>query len=59
MLSPEKMNRINVLAAKKKAEGLTSEEVLEQQALREEYIIAFRKSFRQQLENIEIVDPKH
>lgn len=46
--------RINELARKAKAEGLTDAEKAEQQALRQEYLAAFRKNFRKQLENIEI-----
>jgi uncharacterized protein YnzC (UPF0291/DUF896 family) len=49
------MDRINFLSRKKKREGLTDEEAFEQQNLREEYLTAFRKGFRKQLENIEIV----
>ncbi|MBS7527343.1 DUF896 domain-containing protein [Fusibacter paucivorans] len=55
MLNQEKLDRISFLANKKKREGLTAEETLEQKALREEYLTAFRKSFRKQLDNIEIV----
>ena len=36
MLSPEKIERINVLARKKKSEGLNPEEAQEQAALRQE-----------------------
>ncbi|ASS75968.1 DUF896 family protein [Tumebacillus algifaecis] len=64
MLTPDKIERINVLARKKKAGTLTPEETKEQQALREEYLSVFRQSFRNQLDAIEIVDeddpsPKH
>ncbi len=54
MLSKEKLGRINELAKKAKAEGLTEAELKEQKELREEYLKTFRKSFRQRLENIEI-----
>lgn len=48
-----KIERINFLAKKaKSAEGLTEAEKKEQKALREEYIAAFRKSLKAQLENI-------
>lgn len=57
MLPAEKMERINALARKKKAEGLTAEETKEQEALRAEYLQAFRESFKRQLDSIEIVDP--
>lgn len=56
MLGKEKLDRINFLAQKKKAEGLTDSEAKEQEALRKAYLAAFRKSFRQQLDHIEIVD---
>ncbi len=55
MLSKEKLERINVLARKKKEEGLTAEETKEQEQLRKEYLKTFRKNFRTQLDNIEIV----
>lgn len=58
MLSKDKIERINDLARKKKEEGLTEEEALEQQALRKEYIAAVRKNLKGQLDRIEIVDDK-
>lgn len=54
MLSKDKLDRINVLARKSKNSILTETEKLEQKFLREEYLEAFRESFRKQLENIEI-----
>ncbi len=48
------MARINELANKKKEEGLTDAEKVEQKALREEYLSVFRKGFRQRLENLEV-----
>ncbi|MCT4508370.1 MAG: DUF896 domain-containing protein [Tepidibacter sp.] len=56
MLSKEKIDRINYLAKKAKAEGLNDEEKREQQNLRKEYIENFRKDFREKLECIEVVD---
>lgn len=56
MLSKEKIDRINELARKSKGEGLTEEEKKEQKKLREEYIKNLRKSVKNQLDNIEIVD---
>ena len=41
-MTPEKIARINELAKKKKTEGLTPEETVEQAKLREEYIIVVR-----------------
>jgi uncharacterized protein YnzC (UPF0291/DUF896 family) len=46
-----KLDRINELARKSKAEGLTDAEKEEQKALRTEYILEFRASFRAQLDN--------
>lgn len=51
-----KIDRINELARKKKAEGLTEEELQEQAALREEYIEGYRRSVRTHVEGIKIVD---
>lgn len=56
MLSKDKMARINELARKKKAEGLTQEEILEQQALREEYLTVFRGGMRHHIEGMKVVD---
>lgn len=52
----KKIERINELAKKSRNEGLTSEEKKEQQMLRDEYIKAIQKSFRNTLDNIEIID---
>ena len=57
MVTQEQIDRINFLARKAKAEGLTDEEVLEQKALRSEYIKAYRESLVSQLENTVIVRP--
>ena len=43
-MTPEKIARINELAKKKKTEGLTPEEEVEQAKLREEYIEGYRRS---------------
>ncbi|ASZ07708.1 MULTISPECIES: DUF896 family protein [Enterococcus] len=58
MLSPEKIARINELAKKKKAEGLSKEEEKEQILLREEYLTAFRSGMRHHIEGMKIVDPE-
>ena len=55
-MDKNKIARINELAKKSKTLRLTDEEKAEQRALREEYLSAIRKSFREQLDNIEIVD---
>lgn len=56
MIGKEKLDRINELARKKKAEGLTPAEAKEQEALRKEYIVAFRATVRGQLEQIKFVE---
>lgn len=50
----DKIKRINELYKKSKAEGLTSEELKEQQILRSEYIATIRHNLRGQLNNIDI-----
>lgn len=57
MVTKEQIARINALAAKKKAEGLTEAEAKEQAELRKIYIAAFRENLESQLKNIEVVDP--
>ncbi|HQC36112.1 MAG TPA: DUF896 domain-containing protein [Bacillota bacterium] len=57
MITKSDIDRINELARKKKAEGLTQEEIEEQKLLREKYLADFRKRFKAELENIEIVEP--
>ena len=52
-----KLDRINELARKKKASGLTPEEQAEQKALREEYILEFRAGIRGILDNTYIQYP--
>ncbi len=56
-MTQEKINRINELAKKQKAEGLTEEEKAEQFVLRREYIDSFKQSLVSQLENTYIVSP--
>ncbi len=56
-MEKEKIERINALAGKSKAEGLTQEELQEQKALREEYIAEFRAQFRNTLENTVVQYP--
>lgn len=52
----EKINRINELYRKSKAEGLTDEEKQEQELLRKEYIANVRMNLRAQLDNIDMVN---
>ncbi len=56
MVTKEQIDRINELAKKKKAEGLTAEEQEEQKVLYRAYIDAFKANLKAQLETIEIVD---
>ncbi len=56
MEETKRLKRINELAHKAKAEGLTDEEKAEREILRREYISDFRKKLRSQIENIEFVD---
>ena len=56
-MDQEKIDRINALARKSKAEGLTEEEKKEQALLRQEYIAIVRKNLRSQLNQIDIVNP--
>ena len=55
-MDPKKIARINELAKKKKEEGLTPEEKVEQAELREEYIEGYRRAVRHHIEGIKIVD---
>lgn len=52
-----KLDRINELARLSKTRELTDEEKVEQKALREEYIIAYRASLRGILDNTVIQRP--
>lgn len=51
------IDRINELARKAKTIGLTEEEKLEQQTLRQQYIAEFRQSLKATLDNVVIVEP--
>ena len=55
-MDSKKIARINELAKKKKTEGLTSAEKVEQAKLREEYIEGYRRAVRHHIEGIKIVD---
>ncbi len=56
-MEQKKIDRINELARKQKAEGLTSEEKEEQAVLRREYIESYKRSLVAQLENMYILEP--
>jgi len=49
----ELVSRINFLYKKSREEGLTEEEKIEQQALRQKYIENVKRNFRAQLDTIE------
>ena len=53
----EVIARINELAAKNKAEGLTEEELVERDKLRRIYIDSYKQNLVAQLENTYIVQP--
>lgn len=55
-MEQNKIDRINFLARKAKAEGLTPDEKAEQQTLRAEYIAAYRQNLKAQLDNMVLVD---
>lgn len=57
-MDDNKIARINELARKSKAEGLTDAEKDEQAKLRAEYIAAYKRSLVSQLESVRIVDEK-
>ena len=48
------INRINELARKKKAEGLTEAETAEQAELRHEYLTEFRENMKAMLDSLVI-----
>ncbi|EIW13599.1 hypothetical protein, DUF896 family [Lactiplantibacillus pentosus KCA1] len=56
LISKELIARINELAHKAKAEGLTELEEAERQELREKYLKEFRAGFRQQVEMLQVYD---
>ena len=57
-MDPKKVARINALARKSKTpEGLTPEEKEEQAVLRREYIEAYKRDLRSQLDSIVIQEP--
>ena len=54
-ISDEKIQRINELARRSKAEGLTEEEKKEQ-LLRKEFLASVRMNLKSQLDNIDILN---
>ena len=57
-MDQKKIDRINELARKAKAEGLTEEETAERAALRREYIDSVVGTMKSQLDNVYFVDEK-
>ena len=55
-MNDQELARINELARKSKAEGLTEDELKEQKVLRQRYIEAVRMNLRGQLNNIDIIN---
>lgn len=53
-MEQHKIQRINELYRKSKAEGLTESEKKEQKILRQEYIDSFRQNLRSQLDRIDV-----
>lgn len=55
-MDEKKIARINALAKKAKGEGLTPPETAERDALRKEYIAAYRRNLESHLENVSFVE---
>ncbi|NCB29186.1 MAG: DUF896 domain-containing protein [Clostridia bacterium] len=56
-MEQHKIERINALAKKSKAEGLTPAEQAEQKTLRDEYIAEWRNNLKSQLDNTTVLNP--
>ncbi|MGX4645147.1 DUF896 domain-containing protein [Holzapfeliella sp. JNUCC 80] len=52
----ERIDRINELAKKRKEAGLSEAEEMERKKLHREYLADFRAGFKQQIENMKIID---
>ena len=55
-MTQEGIDRINELARKAKAEGLTEEEIKERDMLRKQFIADMRKNVAETLNNVDIVN---
>ena len=53
-MDKKQIDRINELARKKKAEGLTEEEIKEQAALRAQYLAEFRANMEATLQAVRV-----
>lgn len=51
------IEEINLLAKKKKEQGLTEQETIRQKELYKEYLTQFRAQFDKQLDNIDVKTP--
>ncbi|WP_366249664.1 DUF896 domain-containing protein [Terribacillus aidingensis] len=56
MLNKDKLARLNALANKAKAEGLSLSEQKEQKELRQEYLGNVRSSFKNQFKSMTVMD---
>ena len=56
-MDDKKIARINELYHKAKTNGLTEEEKVEQQILRQEYVDSIKQNIRSQLDNTSIKNP--
>ncbi|MBQ8056758.1 MAG: DUF896 domain-containing protein [Ruminococcus sp.] len=56
-MTQDLLEKINVLAKKKKEEGLTQEEQKLQKELYKEYLTQFRSGFKKQLQNVDVKLP--
>lgn len=57
-MEQHKIDRINALARKARAEGLTMEEEAERDVLRAEYVAAIREGLTAHLDNTYVMDEK-
>lgn len=55
-MTEERIQRLNELARKNKAEGLSEDELAERAVLREEYLSAIRGSLQAHLDNTYFID---
>ena len=53
-MEKEKIDRINQLARKRKAQGLTDEELQEHEDLRKEYLAGFRANMKAVLDSVRV-----
>ena len=58
-MDKSRIDRINELYRKSKAEGLSEVEKMEQQILRKEYIDAIKRNLSSQLDNISIQEKRY